>query len=129
MLIGLILVAAGCGRYKPPAPPSTVAVKGKILLPSGSPATGGRISFKPKNPALQTGISEIEKDGSFNATSFNKGDGLMPGEYVAVLEPVSYKTGSAVSVRGIPPKYQSASSSDLVINVDKAEENLVLRMR
>jgi hypothetical protein len=130
MFIAVVLLV-GCGRYKPPPPPTTVPVKGKILLANGSPVPGGTIHFKPKTPGqFQTGVSEVAKDGSFSATSFNKDDGLQPGEeYTVTVDPVSYKTGSAVTIKGIPMKYQNASTSDLKVKVDKPEDNLVLRMR
>lgn len=130
-MIGAILAIVGCTSYTPGPAPNTVAIKGRILLSSGNPVPGGMLTFKPKTPGkYQTGTAEIGKDGTFAATSFNKGDGLQPGEeYVIYVEPTSYKTGKAVSIKGIPTKYQTANTSDITLKVEKAEENLVLRMK
>jgi hypothetical protein len=131
-MILVVLLGAGCNtRYTPPPPPPTVPAKGKIFFPSGSPVYGGTITFKPKKEGVQAGIGAIWHDGSFTLTSYNNGDGVAPDvEYVVTVEPVSYKTGKAVTVRGIPLKYQSAQTSDLTVKVGNSKiDNLELRMR
>ncbi len=130
LLVAGLILTTGCSNRRV-ALPSTVPVKGKIFLPNGSPVPGGRIHFKPKTVGkIQEGIGEIEKDGSFSVTSFEKDDGLMPGEeYTVFVEPVSYKAGPKVDIRGIPQKYHQASTSDLKVEVTKVMEPLTLRMR
>lgn len=116
-----LLLFVGCKSYTPGDPPSTVAVGGKVTLPSGSVLTGGRVIFKPKEAGKQEAVGEINKDGSYKLTSYNKDDGAVPGEYTVVIEKVSYKTGSAVEVRAsVPAKYLSSQTSDLVVTVKEA---------
>jgi hypothetical protein len=53
------------------------------------------VIFKPKDKGMQEALAEIDKDGSYKLSSYNKGDGAAPGEYVVVIEKVSYKNGAA----------------------------------
>ena len=116
-LLLLILLAAGCS-YKPAEPPMTVAVGGKVILVSGSPLTGGRVVFKPKEAGKQEAVGEINPDGSYKLTSYIKDDGAVPGEYTVVIEKISYKTGNAVEVRlPVAAKYLSSRTSDLSVTV------------
>jgi hypothetical protein len=105
-------------------------VRGKVYLPSGSVMTGGRIMFKPKNKAIQEAVGEINTDGSFKLTSFNKDDGAVPGEYVVVLDRTSYKTGAAVETQVfIPAKYRNESTSDLTVTVGESQSEYPIRLK
>lgn len=126
----LCALCFGCS-YKPPPPPKTVKISGKILLPDGRPLQAGRVAFKPAQPGRQEAYSEIESDGSFTLTSYNKDDGAVPGDYVVTIELISYKSGALQHVRApVPAKYLDAKTSDLRAEVkEDLAEPLVLRMR
>ncbi len=114
----LIVFLVGCSGYVPPPPPTTTPVVGKVYSPSGSPLTGGRIVFTPKDKGSQQASGEIGTDGSYKLTSFNKDDGAMAGEYIVTIDKVSYKTGSPVAVKSdVPRKYLSEGTSDVVVLV------------
>lgn len=129
-LLMILGVLVGCGSAKPLPAPTTVPVSGKILLASGSPLTGGRVMFKPKDPAMQEATSDVGPDGSFALTTFTNKDGALPGEYVVVVELVSYKSGSAQPVRAqVSRKYLDAKTSDLVVTVKVGEGPMTLQMK
>lgn len=125
------LSVVGCGSGSPPAaPPATTPVGGKVYLPSGSVLTGGRVVFKPKIKGNQEAIGEINTDGSFKLTSYNKDDGALAGEYVVVIDKTSYKSGSAVEVRAnIAAKYLNESTSDLVVTVSESQSDYPIRLK
>lgn len=116
----LLLVLTGCSSYTPPPPPMTTPVSGKVFLPSGSPMTAGRIVFTPKDKSLSQAFGEIGSDGSYKLTSFNKDDGAMPGGYVVSVEKAKVN---------IPKKYQSESSSDIVVLVADGQSDYSIRLK
>jgi hypothetical protein len=105
-------------------------VFGKVTLANGSPLTGGRVVFKPKNKGQQEAVAEVDKDGSYKLSSYSKDDGAAPGEYTVVVEKISYKTGSAVEVRAdVPKKYLSDSTSDMVVIVQEGQTDYPIRLK
>lgn len=114
-------MVAGCNTYTPPPPPKTVQVSGKITLASGVPITAGRVVFKPQTAGMQEAIGEINPDGTYSLTSYNKGDGAVPGTYIVTFDNTSYKTGKPVVVRlNVPLKYYSDKTSDVLVNISEA---------
>lgn len=129
-IILLLLATCGCGSYQPTPPPTTMPVFGKVTLANGSPLTGGRVVFKPKNKGRQEAVAEVDKDGSYMLSSYSKDDGAAPGEYTVVVEKISYKTGSAVEVRAdVPKKYLSDSTSDMVVIVQEGQTDYPIRLK
>lgn len=128
--IGL-LMAIGCSsKYEPTAAPKTTPVNGKITLANGSPLTGGRVIFKPKDKGMQEALAEIDKDGSYKLSSYNKGDGAAPGEYVVVIEKLSYKNGAPTNVRAdVPQKYLNEASSDVIVTVKEGQTDYPIRLK
>lgn len=116
----LMLLICGCKQVTITPAPKTVPVSGKVTLASGTPLTGGRIIFKPKQASVQEAVGEINKDGTFTLSSYAKDDGAVPGEYTVVIEKLSYKTGNAVPVYvNFPAKYADSKTSDLVVTVQE----------
>jgi len=88
----LTLACAGCGSKYPPTAP----VKGKITL-NGKPVTTGRVSFHPttgERPAL----SNIQPDGSYSLTTFQRGDGALLGHHKVSIKSTRVENSPA------PPK-------------------------
>jgi hypothetical protein len=133
LLIGLA-VAAGCNRSGP-ALPDTVQAKGKVLLPSGQPLTGGRLEFKATAPPSIDAFADVQKDGSFVVQSFTQEGGAVPGNYVVVVSPFDYHTKDGnprkiANASSIPSKYQEASTSDLKVSIERGQENaLTLQLK
>jgi hypothetical protein len=77
-----VIVASGCGKSEN----ATYRAGGKVTFPDGAPLTTGWVSFRPVNPAARTSPrGEIQPDGSFELTTFERRDGALPGRYQAIV--------------------------------------------
>ena len=120
------LVAAGCGNNLP----QTVPVRGQITFAGGPCPKQGVINFSPIEPApgmpRRPGSGHFGTDGKFVATSFSRGEGLVPGRYSVRIDcwkrppqgdgkpPLSY-----VAAAYIPPELKvSGSSGTIEFNLD-----------
>jgi hypothetical protein len=80
--IGVALLAlAGCGGSDLPLVP----VAGKVTFAGGPCPKPGTIDFEPvaavEGVPRRRGWAKFAEDGEFEATSFDEGDGLLPGTY------------------------------------------------
>lgn len=116
-----LLFLAGCGK----SGPELVPVHGRVTYGGGQWPTAGILYFTPDKPAAglpaRPARAEFGPDGSYSATSFEKGDGLIPGHYLISVEcwkeppqmgspkpPVSY----------VPDKFQSGQTSGLELTIE-----------
>jgi hypothetical protein len=120
ILLSVCLAAVGCSSSEMP----TVPVSGRVTFAGGPPPARGSITFMPhsgSNPAglpSKPGSAQFETDGRFVVTSFEQGDGLLPGTYgVSVSCIKDYQNLSsnpdAVAVRDYVP--QNYRPEDLVV--------------
>ena len=72
---------AGCGKSGPPM----VRVEGRVTFHGAAPLKPGKITFAPIESAeglpKHHGTADFDTNGDFVVTTFNKGDGLIPGKY------------------------------------------------
>jgi hypothetical protein len=76
-----LVLAAGCGN-----PRGTVPVEGRVTFSGQPPSHSGFVYFVPRSDdpsaaGRRPGTAIFAKDGSFKATTFEDGDGLIPGTY------------------------------------------------
>jgi hypothetical protein len=76
-----LVLAAGCGN-----PRGTVPVEGRVTFGGQPPPNSGFVYFvpsggEPSAAGRRPGTGLFAKDGAFKATSFEDGDGLIPGTY------------------------------------------------
>jgi hypothetical protein len=124
-LAGAALVASlGCGGDGP----ETIPVHGKVTFGGGPPPAEGAVFFAPLSVEAgaqrRPGRARFGLDGAYEATSFEPGDGLVPGEYRVTVE--CWKTppgmGGAGGTSGVsfvgrgfePPTLVVASDQDSV---------------
>jgi hypothetical protein len=118
------VLVAGCGggnRAK------TVAVTGNLTL-DGKPVNEARIRFSPSgsNTTGRTAIGDTDASGNFKLSTFEPGDGIIPGEYDAdviiskvVTQPIvtgdiAAKVAAEAPQEGdIPAKYLDVKTSGL----------------
>jgi hypothetical protein len=80
-LVGLVLVAvAGCGGGKS----RTVPVEGVVTL-DGQPLSGAMVHFLPQGTRGPAATGATGSDGSFKLTTYNTGDGAVPGDYKIII--------------------------------------------
>ena len=128
-----VLLCIGCGPRNNPHIEKTTPVSGMVTLANGSAVRGGLVTLHPKDATKGESRGTIGKDGRFTLGTYTVSDGAMPGQYTVTVEPIVYdKQGNLRPDKslGIPPKYTSADSSDLTVEIkDEASQelNLVLR--
>lgn len=109
--IGIAVAAVGCGDSRYPM----TEVQGKVTFNGGPPPKPGRIAFQlvpgTSNEGLPTrpGNAGFGADGAFQVTTFEKGDGLMPGTYevrVICLDGLPGQTKSYDDVSLVPADWK-----------------------
>lgn len=88
----------------------TVPVKGKVTY-QGKPLTKGVISFEPKTNG-RTAEGEIQPDGSFELSTFKKGDGATVDTHRISVTNTGLK---------LPKKYNDPSSSKVEVQVTEGK--------
>ena len=122
LAIGLaLIVTIGCGSDRP----TTIPVRGEITFGGGPPPAEGAVFFAPieveEGYPRRPGRARFNQEGVYEATSFEDGDGLVPGEYRVSVE--CWKTppgmggpGAAAGVSYVGPGFDPPN---LVVAEDK----------
>lgn len=123
VVAGLVVVAVctaplGCGSSRP----ETVRVRGRVTLAGGEWPAAGLIIFTPVEPAQgfprRAGRAFFDRQGRFAATTFEEGDGLMPGTYRAAVYCGEETPDMGSAGRDyVPAKYQNPARSGLELTV------------
>lgn len=124
--VALLISCIGCNASDRP---KTIPVAGKITFDGNPPQFPGGIFFAPleveEGYPRRGGRALFDVDGSFQATSFDDGDGLVPGTYRVRIEswkvpPSMGKPGVSYVPKGFEPNDLIVSSKEKAIeyNVD-----------
>lgn len=115
----LVVTLAGCGNNLP----QTVRVTGRVTFDGQPPPAAGIVYFLPVEAApgfsSRPATGDFGPDGAFRATSFEPGDGLMPGRYqmhVECWETPPNMDGRPVKSH-VPQKYQTAEASGFEVEI------------
>ena len=81
----IVLCVTGCG-----SPHGTVKVTGQVTVDGQPPPGPGRLTFNVVEPASgfpnRPAMAKFDTDGKFAATTFDPGDGVLPGSYTISIE-------------------------------------------
>ncbi|MEN6407083.1 MAG: hypothetical protein ABFC77_11500 [Thermoguttaceae bacterium] len=126
MAVALCTMATGCGRSdRSPTAPAT----GKVLF-NGKPLQSGSVMFVPD--AGRPAEGEIQSDGTFQLTTYQKHDGAVVGHHrVAITCNEPPKTGVIDAGPGpslIPLKYNEHKTSGLEATVKDKNEPFVFEL-
>jgi hypothetical protein len=123
VVAGMLLGLAGCGG------PSLYPVHGKVVWENGAEAReldGGLVVCEAVNGAVGA-RGDIQKDGSFQLSTYKPGDGAVPGKHrVAVVE---NKPGEPPPAPIIDRAFFSVETSGLEINVEPKTNAVTLKVR
>lgn len=128
LLLGLLLIAPGCGNDGPAVAP----VRGVVEL-DGKPLTGfdrGGVTFTPVAGPLAKGLID-PADGSFELTTYNDGDGAIVGPAMVSLRaaadnPGGIRTEKHTGSRSVLPKdFADRDLSGLTYEVVGGKTNVV----
>jgi hypothetical protein len=129
-----LAVAAPSGCGKKDNRMARVPVTGTVLR-MGQPVAGASVIFEPvgDTPAA---TGDTDASGRFQLTTFDKGDGAVPGEYKVAVRKVEVMGGNLPADAPddlerpppdekwlLPVKYGHTSSSSLTANVKADAEN------
>ncbi|MDO4584290.1 MAG: hypothetical protein Q4D62_09330 [Planctomycetia bacterium] len=124
-LLLFLFVMGGCGDGRPRCYP----VAGKVLV-NGKPLAGdfdGTIRFVWADSTTEYGrpaTANIDENGHFSLTTFEKNDGCPLGKYKVELY-VFQKHGRKVSYL-VPLRYQNAATSDLNVTITGKTTDLTI---
>lgn len=123
-VLAALLLTVGCGR----SDVELVPVRGTVTYGGGKWPAEGMLYFtsaeatpgQPQRPAR----ASFDPSGKFEVTSFDEGDGLVPGEYKVAVEcwkepPTMDSVNPPVSY--VPEKYQSPQTSDLTVTIKSGQ--------
>ena len=125
----LAAVVVGCQRG--PVRPATAPVAGRVVTKDGSPCDGALVVFHPSAPGRGTDAKPVGKtadDGAFSLTTYEAGDGAVPGSYgVTVVWPGKPKEakmslsgeGGGGSVDRLAGRYGDPASPKITADVPK----------
>ena len=90
--------------------PKTVPVTGKITQ-NGQGVEGATVSFGPTSADAKAASGLTDASGEFELTTFESGDGAVPGSYAVTVRKMSGAAAPASS--GPPPDPRTASKEEL----------------
>ncbi len=120
VVLALAVLLTGCGDSNP----NTVTVEGRVTL-DGQPVGEGTVTFQPLEPAegfpRRPAIGTLAADGSYRLSTFEEGDGAVPGSYqvvvVAVTGGPTPEEPDTPEVWLIPQRYGTPGQSPLHASV------------
>jgi hypothetical protein len=123
-----IAAVTGCGGERI-VNPETVPVRGKVSY-KGAPVPKGTVTFEPDQG--QAAVGEIQPDGTYQLSTFNPGDGAVPGHHrVRIVANTADPTKIPGSSPGwtppkdlVPKKYDSVGTSGLEATVAKDSKEI-----
>ena len=133
--VSLAALVSGCGSGNP----ETFKATGKVTY-NGQPVTNGVVQLMPEGGG-NSAVGNLQPDGTFQLTTFEKNDGACPGTYKATVQafpeegddsPLTGLPGMELNPNEKPPipvKYADATTSDLVVKINKGENKLELELK
>jgi len=116
-----LMFTAGCG----PRRPKRVPVSGQVLIDE-QPLRAGFVRVVPEDARPATG--EIDADGRFTLSTFDPGDGCVPGTHKAAV--IGFEQTGPGAVRWLAPtRYRLVDTSGLVVEIDGPTDSLVIRLK
>ncbi len=125
------LALAGCGG----AAKETGSISGTVTF-NQQPVMEGTVVFNPTGNAGYVASAEIQSDGTYQVVT--QDGGLIPGEYVAVVQPTVVRLPDTETSPGaeefkkadnIPAKYRSSKTSGLTLTVTPGKQVFDIQMQ
>jgi hypothetical protein len=120
---GLVLCAvilfSGCTGGRLPTAP----VRGKVTY-KGAPLNTGTVTFVPDTTAAPCAYGEIGADGSYELTTYKRGDGAVLGTHRIMVSALKVDPKRPEATSLVPSKFSSEQTSGLAADVQK-KDNVV----
>lgn len=126
LLLGASLLI-GCG----PRNPATFPVQGRVEFEDGGVAEIGSVEFRSMTGNERiTARGKIEKDGRFTLSTFEIGDGAIPGDHQVIIQQMVISEGLNAAHhqhgRRVPGKYSDYGRSGLTAQVKEQASNPIV---
>ncbi len=121
LICGGFCTLVGCGGLDRP---ERVPVSGQVLI-DGEPLTVGNIQILPDNARPASG--KIDTNGRFEMTTFEPGDGVVPGTHRVVVV-ANEALGGTGQKWHAPKKYIDPTTSELTAEITEATESLEINL-
>lgn len=128
-----IALAIGCGGPAvDPNRPATVAVSGKVTR-NGQPVEGATVTLLPKTSGGRGASGRTDTSGAFALTTFDPGDGAIPGSYLVTVSKTEIEGNSEIQEDPnapppvhkdlLPTRYKDPSQSGLTAEIKEGDPN------
>lgn len=108
---------AGCGARLQP-------VRGKVTLADGKPAAGSQVVFEGEQEGKKVSArGDVQEDGSYSLSTFNPGDGALPGKYRVQVNPPPMVNAEGPYILPFNAKYSNFQTSGLEFEVKAGQKN------
>ena len=121
-----VTVLIGCGGRK------TYSIKGKIVYEDDQSAAEDLVGYTVTLQSVEQSVSAtgiVEPDGTFEVSTYEPGDGAVPGKHRVAVTPPIQETDGPPPKPLIHPRYASFDTSGLEIAVDKSGAEIVLSVQ
>jgi len=119
LALGAIILLSGCSGGRLPTAP----VRGKVTY-KGAPLNTGTVTFVPDTTAAPCAYGEIGADGSYQLTTYKRGDGAVLGTHRIMVSAVKVDPKRPEATSLVPSKFSSEQTSGLTADVQK-KDNVV----
>ncbi|MSR31532.1 MAG: carboxypeptidase regulatory-like domain-containing protein [Gemmataceae bacterium] len=119
------LIGCGGGGGSGEIRQATAAAKGKLMI-DGKPGDGAMVMFHPADKKSKSASATVDKEGGFQVSTYQAGDGLPPGEYTLTFEwpdvnPFKSQDTIPDKLKG---KYKDRDNSKHKVTIDKGGKDL-----
>ncbi|SFH57220.1 hypothetical protein [Planctomicrobium piriforme] len=121
--MGSLLLLNGCGK-KVSGRPEPVPVKGLVLV-NGQPLGNTTLVFAPEGHQYAA-FGQSDEQGRFQLTTFDKGDGAVPGKFSVTASNFwveEHPGGSVTEHHKLPAKFRDPATSGLSATVTEDGPN------
>ncbi len=122
-----LLSVFGCG----PNLPKTYPVQGRVFFEDGKNVEQGSVEFRldsASDSQRTVARGKINPDGSFSLSTFEPGDGALPGIYKVIVQQMviaeGFKKGHQHGPR-VPSRYAEYGNSGLTAEVKPEPKNMI----
>ncbi len=120
-LVGLCLIPA-C-NFRDPNLPEVARVEGLVMF-KGEPLPEGEVHFHPEDSQSNPGSGMIEKDGTFQLSTYERHDGATVGKHKVTIVIQPHLDGSIPDPPiQIPRKYGNLDATPLSVEVEGGKTN------
>ncbi len=127
MSVVVLLTVLGCG----PNHPKTYPVQGRVFFDDGRNVEQGSVEFRldsESDSQRTVARGKINPDGSFSLSTFEPGDGALPGKYKVIVQQMviaeGFKKGHQHGPR-VPSRYAEYGNSGLTAEVKPEPKNTI----